>query len=333
MGAGSHVRAKNASHSAEEACKVLDGRRPRRRALATTGGPGGEKWVSLRAAETVAACEQGLSSTSGVPASASRTDDLALVDPLGLRIRADPVHPCDRARACAAAEAGGSMTLQAGAATTLGRLLAMQGDFEQARELFVFGQDFYRSAGYGCQRCGRNAPRGVDRASRGRSCGRGGAPSAGASRSFAPLVIRRSSPPWPSASLTSSTCRVASTKPRDMCTVVREASPADDLINFVFADAIEGCLLSTGRVGHEEAEASIIRRGRRRCRDDSTSSSHGPTCGSSTPRRCPLRMRQRRRRVRQRSLSGSSTRRATSRALLVLGSASMRSRLAEPPTP
>ena len=45
------------------------------------------------------------------------------------------------------ADAGDSLQLQAGAATTLARLLAMRGDVERARELYVFGRDFYRSAG------------------------------------------------------------------------------------------------------------------------------------------------------------------------------------------
>lgn len=42
---------------------------------------------------------------------------------------------------------------------------------------------------------------------------------------------------------------------REWCAVGREASPADDLINFVYADALEGCFLSCD--GRHEADALL----------------------------------------------------------------------------
>ena len=106
----------------------------------------GEKWVSLRAAETAAACERGLDHfrRAGL---FRRTDDLVWWIRSAYVFGPTPVPDAiDRVRALQL-EAGDSLALQAGAATTLGRLLAMQGDFEQARDLYASGQDFYQSAG------------------------------------------------------------------------------------------------------------------------------------------------------------------------------------------
>ena len=106
----------------------------------------GEKWVRLLAAEAAAACERGLT-TSSAPGSiigptissgsfARRTSSVPTPVPDAIeRVRALQAQP--ETRSCA----------QAGAATTLARLLSMQGDFEQARELCEFGRDFYLSAG------------------------------------------------------------------------------------------------------------------------------------------------------------------------------------------
>ncbi len=217
---------------------------------------GGEKWVSLRAAETVAACEQGLwhFRRAGLH---RRTDDLVWWIRSAYVFGPTPVpQAIERVRALQR-EAGGSMTLQAGAATTLGRLLAMQGDFEQARELLAFGQDFYRSAGMAVSAAGVTLHgawiehHAGDPAAEEEHLRRGVAElrALGNQAFFSTVAVRLAHVLYLQGRFDEA---------RDMCTVVREASPADDLINFVFADAIEGCLLSQeGR--HEEAEASIRR--------------------------------------------------------------------------
>ena len=211
----------------------------------------GETWVSLRAAETAAACERGLQNfrRAGMY---RRTDDLLWWIRSAYVFGPTPVpEAIERVRALQR-EAGDSMALQAGAATTLGRLLAMQGDFEQARELFVFGQDFYRSAGMAVSAAGV-ALHGAwiehhagDDAAEEEHLRHGCADlrALGNQAFFSTVAVRL-------AQLLYTQGRFA--EALEMCTVVREASPADDLINFVLADAIEGCLLSHDD-RHDEAE-------------------------------------------------------------------------------
>ena len=216
----------------------------------------GEKWVSLRAEETAVACERGLEHfrRAGVY---RRTDDLLwwirsayVFGPTLVPEAIERVRALQR-------EAGDSMALQAGAATTLGRLLAMQGDFEKARELFVFGQDFYRSAGMAVSAAGVTLHgawiehHAGDQAAEEEHLRQGVAElrALGNQAFFSTVAVRLAQLLYTQARFDEA---------RDMCAVVREASPADDLINFVFADAIEGCLLSHDD-RHEEAEARIRR--------------------------------------------------------------------------
>ncbi|MGH3078246.1 MAG: adenylate/guanylate cyclase domain-containing protein [Gaiellaceae bacterium] len=216
----------------------------------------GEKWVSLQAAETAAACERGLEHFRRA-GTYRRTDDLLwwirsahVFGPTPVSEAIERVRELQR-------EAGDSIALQAGAATTLARLLAMQGDFEQARELFAFGQDFYRSAGMTVSAAGvtlhgawiehhagdtaateAHLRQGVEELQ-----------ALGNQAFFSTVAVRL-------AQLLYTEGRFD--EARDMTAIAREASPPDDLINFVLANAIEGCLLSH-EGGHQEAE-TLLRR-------------------------------------------------------------------------
>jgi tetratricopeptide (TPR) repeat protein len=210
----------------------------------------GEKWVSLHAAETVVACERGLEHfrRAGMY---RRTDDLlwwvrsAYV--FGPTPRAEAI---ERVRALQA-EAGDSIQLQAGAATTLARLLAMQGDFDEARELYAFGIDFYRSAGMDVSAAGAHM-HGAWIEERAGDLGameallRSGADQLKAlgHQAFLSTVV---------VYLAGCLYRQGRfDEARELWTIGRETSPADDVINFVYADAQEGCVLAhEGR--HEEA--------------------------------------------------------------------------------
>jgi tetratricopeptide (TPR) repeat protein len=147
-------------------------------------------------------------------------------------------------------EAGESIALQAGAATTLARLLAMQGDIEQARELFAFGQDFYRSAGMAVSAAGVT----LHGAWIEHHAGDGAATEAHLRQGVEELQILGNQ-----AFFSTVAVRLAQflyTQGRfdeasDMSRVAREASPPDDLINFVFADAIDACILSHADRHHE----------------------------------------------------------------------------------
>jgi tetratricopeptide (TPR) repeat protein len=214
----------------------------------------GEKWISLHAAETAAACERGLDHfrRAGVH---RRTDDLLwwvrsayVFGPTPVSEAIDRVYELRR-------QAGDSIQLQAGAATTLGRLLAMQGDFEQARELYAFGQDFYRSAGMVVSAAGVKMhgawieSRAGDLAAQ-EELLRSGADelkALGNQAFFSTVAVYLAACVY---------MQDRFDEVRELCAVGREASPPDDLINFVYADALEACLLSR-EDRHEEAEALL----------------------------------------------------------------------------
>ena len=219
-------------------------------------GLAGEKWVSLQAAETAVACERGLEHfrRAGIY---RRTDDLLWWIRSAYVFGPTPVpEAIDRVRTLQR-EAGDSMALQAGAATTLGRLLAMQGDFDQARELYAFGVDFYVSAGMAVSAAGVTLHGAWIEHHAGNESGteaylRRGADelrALGNLAFFSTVAVRLAHSLYTQGSFDEA---------QQMSTVAREASPQGDLINFVFADAIDGCLLSQqGR--HEEADVLLRR--------------------------------------------------------------------------
>ena len=219
----------------------------------------GEKWVSLRAAETAAACEQrtgALSSASactGEPTTSSGGSDPRMSSGR-LRYRTQSSGSTVLQR-----EAGDSIALQAGAATTLGRLLAMQGDFGQARELYDFGAGLLPIRRNGGQRCGHNHARCVDRASTrvirrpGRSTSAQGADelqALGNQAFFSTVAVL--------SRVRACTSQERFDETRELCATVREASPPDDLINFVSqTPSTDVSSLSTGR--HDDAEVLLNR--------------------------------------------------------------------------
>jgi tetratricopeptide (TPR) repeat protein len=219
-------------------------------------GLAGEKWVSLRAAETAAACERGLEHfrRAGMY---RRTDDLLWWIRSAYVFGPTPVTDAiERVRALER-EAGDSIALQAGAATTLGRLLAMQGDFEQARELYVFGQDFYRSAGMTVSAAGVTLHGAWIEHHAGDAVATGAILRQGAEELqalgnrafFSTVAVRLALWLYEQGRFDEA---------QDMSSVAREASPEDDLINFVLADAVDACLLAH-RGRHEEAEVLTLR--------------------------------------------------------------------------
>jgi class 3 adenylate cyclase/tetratricopeptide (TPR) repeat protein len=217
-------------------------------------GLAGERWVSLQAQETVAACERGLVHfrRAGIH---RRTDDLLWWVRSAYVFGPTPVaEAIERVRALQE-EAGDAMALQAGAATTLGRLLATQGDFVRARELYQFGRDFYISSGMtvsagGVTMHGAWIEERAGDLSAAVELLRLGASELEAlgNMAFYSTVaiylaeclyldgrldeVRR----WRDASLA--------------------ASPEGDLVNVVYAEALEGCLLSHEE-RHEEADALL----------------------------------------------------------------------------
>jgi len=214
----------------------------------------GEKCVSLQAAETAAACERGLHHFRRA-SMYRRTDDLTWWIRSAYVFGPTPVPEAIDRVLVLQAEAGDSIQLQAGAATTLGRLLAMQGDFEQARELYAFGQDFYRSAGMvvsaaGVKMHGAWIEHRAGDLAAWEELLRSGADeleALGNQAFFSTVTVYLAECLYMQGRFD---------EVRELCAVGREASPADDLINFVYADALEACLLSRDD-RHEEAEALL----------------------------------------------------------------------------
>jgi tetratricopeptide (TPR) repeat protein len=214
----------------------------------------GETWARLRAAETAAACEQGLLhfERAGIY---GRSDDLiwwirsALVS--GPTPVADAIERVEALRAAA----GDSILQQAGAANALGRLLAMQGDIERARDLNRAARDTYRAAGLAVS-AARTAmgTAGIEqRAGDLEACER-------ALRSgFEELAALDARAFYPTVAAHLARCLFAQGRFEEvgeLCTLVRDTSPPDDLVNFIYADALEAGLLAH-QDRHEEAMTAM----------------------------------------------------------------------------
>ncbi len=214
----------------------------------------GEKWVSLQAAETAAACERGLEHfrRAGIY---RRTDDLVWLIRSAYVFGPTPVPKAiDRVRALQR-EAGDSAALQAGAATTLGRLLAMAGEFDEARKLYLLGRDFYQSAGMAVSAAGvtmhgawiEHRAGDLEAMEELLRIGVDDLQALGNQAFFSTVAIYLAECLYEQGRLE---------EVRELSAAGVEASPQGDLINVVYADALEGCLLShDGR--HEEAEERL----------------------------------------------------------------------------
>ena len=216
----------------------------------------GEKWVSLQAAETITACEKGLEHfrRAGIM---RRTDDLmwwirsAYV--FGPTPRLDAIERMRELQR----EAGDSLPLQAGAATSLGRLLAMQGDFEEARELYAFGREFYESSGMKVSAAGvtmhgawiEHRSGDLEAWERLLRLGLDELDEVGHKGFLSTIAIYLGECLYLQGRFD---------EVQEWCDIGREASPAGDLVNLVYADALEGCLFS--RRGRHDEAAGLLRR-------------------------------------------------------------------------
>jgi class 3 adenylate cyclase len=216
----------------------------------------GERWVSLQAADTAAACERALYHLQRAGIHHRREDLLWWIRSAYVFGPTPVPDAIERLRALQV-EAGDSSMLQAGVATTLARLLAMQGDFEKARELYAFGSDFYRSAGAEASAAGVTMHGAwIEQ--------RSGDLAAWESvlRSGYETLERLGHKGFLSTvAVYLAQCLYAQDRideVRDLCAVAREASPPGDVINEVYADALDGCVLAR-EDRREEARALLAR--------------------------------------------------------------------------
>jgi class 3 adenylate cyclase/tetratricopeptide (TPR) repeat protein len=215
-----------------------------------------EAWIGCRAEEAAAAAAEGLRCFERA-GRFGRTDDLVWLIRSAYVFGPTPVpEALERVREFEEA-AGESSLLQAGAATTLARLLAMQGDIDRARELHHAARETYWAAGMPVsaasvalhtswieQRAGdllawESAVR-------------------SALEVFDALEERAYN-----ATLNADLAECLHAQGRIdeipvLCERVRSLSPAADVVNFVYADALEGCVLAhEGR--HDEARSLVDR--------------------------------------------------------------------------
>jgi class 3 adenylate cyclase/tetratricopeptide (TPR) repeat protein len=214
----------------------------------------GEAWVQCRAEEAAGAAAEGLRCFERA-GRFGRTDDLMWIIRSAYVFGPTPVpEAIERVREFEEAS-GESSLLQAGAATTLARLLAMQGDIDRARELHHAARETYWAAGMPVsaasvalhtswieQRAGdllawESAVR-------------------SALEVFDALEERAYNATF-NADLAE--CLHAQGRIDEipvLCERVRSLSPPADLVNFVYADALEGCVLAhEGR--HDEARSLV----------------------------------------------------------------------------
>jgi tetratricopeptide (TPR) repeat protein len=216
----------------------------------------GESWVRCRAAEALVACEQGLgqSARSG---RFGRTDDFIWLVRSAYVFGPAPVSEAiERVEALDAAS-GNSILLEAGAKTTLGRLYAMRGEIDRGRVLYTEARDTYRAAGM--------------------------AVSAASLALHASWIEERSGDldAWERV-VRSAVAELESLNERQyystvaarlaqclylqnrldeasaLCVVVRDQSAREDLVNFIYADALEAAVLAQ-RDRREEAAAQMSR--------------------------------------------------------------------------
>jgi len=212
-------------------------------------GVAAERWVSLRAAETVAACERGIYHFRRAGAVA-RTEDLMGFIPSGYTLGPTPVAEALGRIEALYQEASGSILREAAAAAARTRLLAMQGDIAEARAFQRVAQETLRTAGMAVTAAAQTMfsawieQRAGDVAAQEQALRDG-------------LVELEALGERPFASTVAvylAACLYQQGRfdeVRELCAVVREKSPPDDLVNFVHADALEGCLLAHDGRLHE----------------------------------------------------------------------------------
>ncbi|HUF01940.1 MAG TPA: adenylate/guanylate cyclase domain-containing protein [Gaiellaceae bacterium] len=210
-----------------------------------------EHWVGLQAAQTIAACERGLDHLARASAY-GRTDELVWW--IRSACTFGPMHVAEALERVDALErmAGDAILFQSGTDAARARLMAMQGHVDEARRLLRAARETHRAAGMTVAAAGMSMfaawieHRAGDLAEWERVLRDGLAELEGSDeRAFSSTMT---------AYLAESLYEQGRLEEvAELCGVVREKSPPDDLINFVYVDALEACLLARAE-RHEEAQ-------------------------------------------------------------------------------
>ena len=202
-----------------------------------------EHWLRLNATETIAASERGLEhlrrSRNSGPYEAdlhSLVRSASVLGPMPVKQaleRLDALDPGARDSLLAAASVDGARA----------RLLACQGNFEQARELARAAYETLRSAGSTVTAAGMSLSRALIEERAGDIVAAEQALRAGLAE------LEGSDERAFSATITAYIAQFLYEQGRhdeayELCATVRELSPPEDAVNFVYADGIEGAVLS-----------------------------------------------------------------------------------------
>ena len=205
-------------------------------------GIASDAWMRCRTMEAAHAAKEGVRCLERA-GRFGLTDDLVWLIRSAYVFGPTPVaEAMTRVRALAAT-AGDSPLLQAGASSAIARLLAMEGDIDQARALQVASREIYVAAGMT-----------VTAASVGLHASwierRAGNPHAWEDvlrRSIATLDDLDERAYNSTLGVDLAECMYAQDRldeAWDLCARTRAMSPPEDFINFIYADALEGCVLA-----------------------------------------------------------------------------------------
>ena len=211
----------------------------------------GESWYLCRAADTTAASERGLEhlARAGVK---TRTDDFTMWTAVANVYGPTPVAEGIERVESLLGELGEGTILHA-LTNALARLLAMNGDVDSARSLHVCAREILREAGLTTTAAGTAMSRAwiEERAGDHATAERELRASIEELEQLNDRAFRATA----AANLAENVyLRGDLEEVRELCALVREESPKDDRINWVYLECLEACLLShAGET--EEAEA------------------------------------------------------------------------------
>jgi class 3 adenylate cyclase/tetratricopeptide (TPR) repeat protein len=201
-----------------------------------------EHWFTLNATETIAACERGLEHLP--PGKGGRVEvELVWLNRAGYVLGPTPVPEALARLDALDATVGDSLVMKANGDGARARLIAMQGRVEEARELAAAARETVRSAGMAVSAAGMSMysawveQRAGDTDAWERALRDGLAELEGSDeRAF-------------SATITGYLAQCLCEQGRyddalDLCPVVRDTSPSDDIVNFIYADTVEGYVLA-----------------------------------------------------------------------------------------
>ena len=216
-----------------------------------------EQWFTLNATETIAACELGLEHLARAGKGGRIEVELVWLNRASYVLGPTPVPEALARLDALDATVGDSLVMKANGDGARARLIAMQGRIEEARELAAAARETVRSAGMAVSAAGMSMysawveQHAGDTDAWERALRDGLAELEGSNeRAF-------------SATITGFLAQCLCEQGRydealDLCPVVRDTSPSDDLVNFIYADMIEGYVLA--RRGRFEDGLALVER-------------------------------------------------------------------------